>query len=64
MMNHEIGDKYRVIFHNSGKMEAYRYGEHWRDLTGDGLVLAMLHEIDDLKDQVRTLGRVAVVNHS
>ena len=50
MIKHTVGDgKYTIIFHDSGSMEALRYGEPWRDLTGDGLVLAMLQEIDSLK---------------
>ena len=52
MIRHNFcGNKYTVIFLDNGHMEALRYGEKWRDLTGDGLVLAMLQEIDDLKEE-------------
>lgn len=52
MITHTFSDgKYTVIFHDSGKSKALRYGEEWRDLTGDGLVLAMLQDYDDLKEQ-------------
>lgn len=38
--------KYTVIHHNGTNFRALRYGEDWRDLTGDGLVLAMAQEIE------------------
>ena len=49
------GGKYTIKVYPDGKMEALRYGEAWRDLTGDGMVLAMFHEIQDLKEQVQGL---------
>ena len=53
MIKHDVSDgKYTIIFHDSGKMEALRYGEPWRDLEGDGMILAMLQEIDDLKEHI------------
>lgn len=39
------GGKYIVIRHSDGRMEALRYGEPWRDLTGDKLIGAMFDEI-------------------
>lgn len=45
------GTKYTVVFHDSGQMEALRHGEPWQDLTGNGLILAMLQDYDDLKEQ-------------
>lgn len=52
-MMHSVADgKYTIIFHQAtGKFECLRYGEPWRELTGDGMVLAMLQEIDFLKEQ-------------
>lgn len=41
--------KYRVIQHASGRLEALRNGEPWRDLTGDKLVLTMLGEVERLR---------------
>ena len=32
------GGKYEIIDHEDGRLEARRYGEPWRDLTGDKLV--------------------------
>jgi hypothetical protein len=47
--------KYEVIFDN-GKLHALRHGEAWRDLVGDGMVLAMLYEVKRLRDDVRKAG--------
>jgi hypothetical protein len=45
--------KYTVIFSTvnapNTTFKALRHGEEWRDLTGDGLVLAMLHEVERLR---------------
>ncbi len=55
--------KYLVMFkEDTGVMKAHRYGEAWRDLNGDGMVLSMLHdlvnkrsEIDYLREQNKRL---------
>jgi hypothetical protein len=45
-MKHDFyGAKYTVQFRD-GRLEALRYGEHWRDLVGDKLVLSMLQSTD------------------
>lgn len=33
--------KYTLIAYKDGGLEAFRYGEKWRDLTGDGLVFQL-----------------------
>lgn len=38
--------KYTLIRHEDGRMEALRYGEKWRDLTGDKLIAALIDAID------------------
>jgi len=38
--------KYTLIRHEDGRMEALRYGEKWRDLTGDKLIAALVGAID------------------
>lgn len=40
--------KYTVQEENGTNFKAFRYGEEWRDLTGDGLILSMLYDYDDL----------------
>jgi hypothetical protein len=41
--------KYAVIHENGANLRAERYGEPWRDLNGDGLVLALAQEIERLR---------------
>jgi hypothetical protein len=41
--------KYTVIMAQNGSMKCLRYGEEWRDLTGDGMVLALAQEIEALR---------------
>jgi len=43
--------KYTVIQKPNGGLEALRYGEPWRDCTGDGLILALAQEIESLRTQ-------------
>jgi hypothetical protein len=61
------GGKYSVIHREQGgavTFEARRNGEPWRDLTGDGLVLSMLHEIDSFKPRsIDSNFRVVGTNH-
>lgn len=41
--------KYTVAHENGSNLRALRYGEPWRDLVGDGLILALVQEIEDLR---------------
>ena len=42
--------KYLVVYDSDkGTAQAYRYGELWRDLTGDKLFLAMFDRILELE---------------
>lgn len=41
--------KYTVAHEDGVNLRALRYGQPWRDLTGDGLVLAMAQEIESLR---------------
>ena len=42
--------KYTIIYNdNPHEFKALRYGEEWRDLTGDNLVLALVNYISDLE---------------
>ena len=43
--------KYTVHHEHGTNFRALRYGETWRDLTGDGLVLALVQEIERLQTQ-------------
>lgn len=44
--------KYTVCHNNGANFHALRHGEPWRDLTGDGLILAMAHELERLQEPV------------
>lgn len=44
------GGKYTVQHNNGANLKALRYGEEWRDLTGDGLVLALVQKIEELEE--------------
>lgn len=41
--------KYTVIQNSTGGLRALRHGEEWQDLTGNGMVLALAQEIEDLR---------------
>jgi hypothetical protein len=50
--------KYTVVSENGAGLKALRYGEEWRDCTGDGLILALAQEIETLRDRVKVLDQV------
>ncbi len=49
-----LDDKY-VIYYDNGIMRATRNGEEWRDLTGDNLILALVHRCADLEQVIGEL---------
>jgi hypothetical protein len=44
------GGKYEVVQDHNGLLRALRHGEPWRDLGGDGLVLALAQEVAALRE--------------
>lgn len=48
--------KYTLLF-DKGEMQALRYGEPWRDITGDNLIYWMWVEIETLKDKIEKMER-------
>ena len=49
-MKETFDDKYTVMFdEKTGELKALRYEEEWQDLTGNGLILAMLQEVHELR---------------
>ncbi len=48
----EIADGKYTLTLDQGRLTALRYGEKWRDLTGDNLVYWMMCEIQELRDQL------------
>lgn len=45
------GGKYTVIHQNGTNFRALRNGEPWRDLTGDGMTLALVQRIQELEER-------------
>lgn len=41
--------KYKLEHDGTGYLRALRYGEPWRDLTGDKLMLALVQRIEELE---------------
>jgi hypothetical protein len=55
MIKLELSDgKYTILYNGSTpfQFEALRNGEPWRDLVGDNLVLALVHRIIDLQEEL------------
>jgi hypothetical protein len=51
------GGKYIIEQNSSGALRCLRYGEPWRDLTGDGMVCAMAHRIELLESELRRIDK-------
>lgn len=45
-------EKYTISHENGNNLKATRNGEPWRDLTGDGLILALVHRIEELEQEL------------
>ena len=45
-----LDGKYTIILPQDGGLHALRYGEKWRDLCGDGMVLALAQRIEELEE--------------
>lgn len=50
-----LDGKYTVQHDNGTNFKALRYGEEWRDLTGDGLVLALVQRIEELQEEIEDI---------
>lgn len=50
-VRHTFGDgKYEYVRQPDFKAHVYRHGEEWRDVTGDGLILAMVQRVEELEE--------------
>jgi hypothetical protein len=45
--------KYEVTVGMNGEAKATRYGEQWRDLTGDNLILFMAMKIEEQEEIIK-----------
>ncbi len=41
--------EYTVVMEDGGRLHALRWGEEWRDLVGDQLVLCLAQEVERLR---------------
>lgn len=56
MVNVVICDgKYAIIQDESGSTNVLRYGEGWRNVTGDNVILGAAYEIDKLREYIKKL---------
>ena len=56
MVNVVICDgKYAIIQDESGNTNVLRYGEWWRNVTGDNVILGAAYEIDKLRERIKRL---------
>lgn len=47
--------KYSVIIQDDGNLFATRYGDFWRDLTGDKLVFCLAYELMEARAEIECL---------
>lgn len=53
-MKETFDNKYTVMFdEKTGELKALRYKEEWQDLSGNGLILAMLQEVHELRKNLK-----------
>lgn len=52
----KIDDKYSIVLQEKPyEFRATRYDEQWRDLVGDGLVLAMTYKIQEMQELLKKI---------
>jgi len=51
--------KYTIQHEHGANLRALRHGEPWRELTGDGLILAMAQRIEELEVKLDPIKSVA-----
>jgi len=44
--------KYTVVLHTNGSVSALRYGEEWRDCTGDNLIYWLTIELEEARKKL------------
>lgn len=53
--------KYKIQLSNDGlKFRALRYGQQWRDLLGDNLILGLVFKIQELEEELATIKKEEV----
>lgn len=49
------GGKYTLKHDATGRLEALRFGAPWQDLTGNGLIYALAHKIEEYHETLLAL---------
>lgn len=49
------GGKYVLVDSGRGQLKALRYGEEWRDLTGDKMIGCLAFELHRAREALRTI---------
>lgn len=49
------GGKYKTILTDDGKLIIERYGNEWRNDTGDGYILSLIHRIEELESSINSI---------
>jgi hypothetical protein len=47
------GEKYTVQQSHEGELNVLRFGEQWRECTGDNLIYSLAAEIQELRDKIK-----------
>lgn len=45
--------KYTIRIWDDGRMEAFRYGEKWQDLTGNKMIYCLAYELNEARQQLK-----------
>lgn len=56
--------KYTIVndLENGGRVKVLRYGEEWRDLSGDGFLLALFYELEEAKEKIERYEKILKEN--
>jgi len=50
--------KYKILIYFNGELKCLRYGEKWRDLVGDKMVLTLCYKVMELESELAELKEV------
>lgn len=56
-------NQYRIIQDSTGLLVAHRYGELWRNLAGDNMVLMLTMDLADAREKFNRLAYLVYHNH-
>lgn len=47
--------KYTIVIKETGGVHCLRYGEEWRDCTGDGMIYSLACALSEARDRIEEL---------